>query len=158
MPSDNLSLGFLAPSRSFVCLYIRGTLCVTSPACVCSLSLSLSRLRGALSLSPRVSRSLSLARNASLSLDACLGLSPLDCSRLLSLLSPLFSHRPLTPFIGVASTSIYHKNNKKIQKVFWGLVHNLTSFYYILLKIYLVNMDHSTTFDGHFLSGFMCTL
>ena len=57
MPSDNLSLGFLIPSRTFLCpLYKRHTPPRRTRVCVC---FSLSRLRGALSLSPRVSLSLS---------------------------------------------------------------------------------------------------
>ena len=94
-----MSLGFLTP-RTFLCLYIRGTPRHVALACACVLSLSwlsLSLLRGA--LSPRVfSLSLSFARHASLSLNACLGLS-----RLLSLLGPLLSLDPSPPFIGVAA-------------------------------------------------------
>ena len=101
VPSDNLSLGFLIVSNLLVPLYKRHTPPRCTRVCVCSLSLS--RLRGALSLAT----CLSLSRSPRIALEACLGLTPLDCSRLLSRLSPLFSHRPLTPFITITSTKLY---------------------------------------------------
>ena len=65
MPNDNLSLGFLIPSRTFLCLYIRGTprhvalACARALALALALSLSCVALSLSINVEPRVSLVLS---------------------------------------------------------------------------------------------------
>ena len=90
MPSDNLSLYFLTPSRTFLCLYMRHTPPRRTRVCA-SLSLSLALLRGSLFQEPR----LSLSRRFS-PLSLASSLSPRGSTRLQTHCSLVVDHVKLT--------------------------------------------------------------
>ena len=77
----------LSPLLDLSCALYKGHT-LRHVACACVFSLSFSTTWRSLS------RHVSLSLTTRLSLDACLSLSPLGCSRLLSLLSPLISPQP----------------------------------------------------------------
>ena len=107
MPSDNLSLGFLTPSRTFLCLYIRGTPRHVALACAC---VSLALLRGFLSLS------LSLSQEPRVFLSLSLALSRAPQRARLTLSAPLASLSCLVSFPRLLDSSLLPRGSTRLHK------------------------------------------